>query len=76
MHSKTGHFLLSFLVSFLWLTLSLALASIYELKAFGTVLSSEIEVISLTCTIMVKQFSATNSTGKLNLDSGTFITVP
>ena len=51
-------------------------ASIYELNALGIVLSSKIGVIPLTCTIILQQFSTTNSTGQLNLDGGTFITVP
>ena len=51
-------------------------ASTYELNALGTFLSSKIGVIILTCTIIVQQFSTINGTGKLNLDSGTFITVP
>ena len=51
-------------------------ASIYELNALGIVLSSKIGEIPLTGAIIVQQFSTTNSTGKLNKDSGTFITVP
>ena len=34
-------------------------ASIYELNALPTVLSSEIGVISLNCTIIIQQFSTT-----------------
>ena len=51
-------------------------ASIYELNALGIVLSSKIGEIPLTGAIIVQQFSTTNSTGQLNLDGGTFITVP
>ena len=40
-------------------------AAKYELKALGTVLSSELGVISLTCTKIVQQFSTTNSTPSL-----------
>ena len=47
-------------------------ASIYERNALGIVLSSKIGEIPLTGAIIVQQFSTTNSTGKLNLDSGTF----
>ena len=51
-------------------------ASTYELNALGIVLSSKIGVIPLTCTIIIQQYSTTNSTRQLNLDGGTFITVP
>ena len=51
-------------------------ASIYELNALGIVLSFKIGEIPLTGAIIVQQFSTTNSTRQLNLDGGTFITVP
>ena len=52
------------------------IASMYELKALGIVLPSKIEVILLSCTMIIQQFSTTNSTRQLNLDGGTFIAVP